>query len=174
MYPTILKKYPSWIRAGLLICVTFCLSQSLNAQGKAIRISHPNLEKVLVLEALSRIRVITVDGKRISGKFTIDADNSLIIKDQRVPLDQIVKIKRNPLLNSILVGGLLIYLGAATAVTGFTVGVLTAQPNLIWLALPGAALVVAGVKYPNFLKGYKLADGWKYEIIQQAPEVQIK
>ena len=76
-----------------------------------------------------------------------------------------LKIKRNPLVLSILTKGLLYYCGFVLAVASVILYVFSGSTASFLLTIPAAAFIYAGVKSPNILKGYKSAGYWKYEII---------
>lgn len=58
------------------MCV-FCVNV-LCAQEQAIKMSNPTLEKEFLTKENKRIRIKTTDGKRISGRFTLEEDFLII------------------------------------------------------------------------------------------------
>jgi uncharacterized membrane protein YphA (DoxX/SURF4 family) len=73
-------------------------------------------------------------------------------------------MKRNPLLVSIVTGSFLVYLGSITVGIGVLIGLL-ADSSAFLLTIPGAGLIYAGLKPPNFNKKFKTKRNWTFEII---------
>jgi hypothetical protein len=122
-------------------------------------------KKEIIIKENKRIRIKTVDGQKISGRFKIIGKETILIKKKKIELANIEKIKRNPLLISIITNGLFIYVGAGITIVGVAVGGITSQSSLFLLAIPGAGMIYSGIKSPNFLKGYKKDNKWKYQLI---------
>ena len=104
------------------------------------------------------------DGRKIKGRFTIENDNTIVIKDQKINLVDISQLKRNPLLTSILTSTFLIYTGMIVGGIGILIGVF-ADTAGFWLTLPAAGMVYTGIRTPNINKNHKANKGWKFEII---------
>jgi len=134
------------------------------AQQQAIRISSPTSTKEVIIKENKRIKIKTADGERISGRFRTVSNNAIVIKDQRIEISEIESIKRNPLLLSLFSSSFLIYAGALTAGMGAIIGIFIESSGFL-LAIPGAAMIYAGIKSPNVLKNYKAQDYWSFELI---------
>ena len=89
-----------------------------------------------------------------------------LIKGEKIALDQIVKIKRNPLLISLITSSVLFYAAATALVLGVLLWAFTQDVSSYLLVLPAAGLVYSGIKPPNFLRGFKKSKNWKCVIIQ--------
>jgi hypothetical protein len=122
-------------------------------------------KKEIIIKENNRIRIRTVDGQKISGRFKIIGKETILIKNKKIELANIEKIKRNPLLVSIVTNGLFIYIGAGITIVGVAVAGITSQSSLFLLAIPGAGMIYTGIKSPNFLRGYKKNSNWNYELI---------
>ena len=134
------------------------------AQEQAIKITSPNSEREIIIKENKRVKIRTADGQKIAGRFTIEDDNILVIKGQRISLLDIESIKRNPLVLSIFSSGFFIYAGAITVGMSAIIGLL-ADSSAFWLTIPGAAMIYTGIKSPNFNKNYKKSSEWSYELI---------
>lgn len=148
---------------AFLLLGLFLLNQ-LPAQENAIKISIPTSEKEVVIKEDKRIKIKTVDGQKLSGRFKITDPHSVFVDNQQIPFSDIIEIKRNPLLLSIFSSSFLIYAGAITAGMGVLIG-LFAEASGFLLIIPGAALTFAGIKSPNVLKNYKAERNWNFELI---------
>jgi hypothetical protein len=135
------------------------------SQERVIKIVNEVSKKEIIIKENKRIRIKTVDGQKISGRFKIIGKETILIKKKKIELANIEKIKRNPLLISIITNGLFIYVGAGITIVGVAVGGITSQSSLFLLAIPGAGMIYSGIKSPNFLKGYKKDNKWKYQLI---------
>ena len=92
-------------------------------QEQAIKITDSTSNKEVIIKENKRIKIKTVDGQKISGRFRIENSNTIFIKDQRIELTDIEELKRNPLSIYIFTSGFFIYAGAITAGMGVIIGV---------------------------------------------------
>ena len=136
----------------------------LPAQEQALKLSSPASTKAVIIKENKRIKIRTADGEKITGRFRITENNVIRIKDQRIEISDIQAIKRNPLLLSLFSSGFLIYAGALTAGMGAIIGIFVESSGFL-LAIPGAAMIYAGIKAPNVLKNYKVEDNWDIQLI---------
>lgn len=135
----------------------------ISAQVKAIKITNENTQKERIIKNNKRVKVFTVDGRKLKGRFKIE-DNSILIQGESINLSDIIAMKRNPLLISVVTGSFLVYLGALTAGIGILIGLISDSTAFL-LTIPGAGLIYAGLKPPNFNKKFKTKRNWNFEII---------
>lgn len=135
------------------------------SQNKAIKITSSSSSKEILIKENKRIRVKTSKGQTISGKFTILDQQNILVKNNKIALSEIIKLKRNPVLVSIIINGFLFYNAAAFIAAGLIIYSLSSHLSAFLLTIPATALVYAGIKSPNLLKGYKTGEDWKYEVI---------
>ncbi len=135
----------------------------ISAQVKAIKITNENNQKERIIKDNKRVKVFTVDGRKLKGRFKIE-DHSILIQGESINLSDIIAMKRNPLLISVVTGSFLVYLGALTAGIGILIGLLSDSTAFL-LTIPGAGLIYAGLKPPNFNKKFKTKRNWNFEII---------
>lgn len=150
-----------------LILLTICLALSSIsiAQKRALQISNSETNKQVIIKENKRIKIMTTDGQKLSGRFAIEGENSLLIRNQTIAFTDIASIKRNPLLLSIFTSGVLIYVGAITVGIGAIIGVFVESSGFL-LAIPGAAMIYGGIKSPNVLKNYSTTSKWSFQVIQ--------
>lgn len=148
-----------------LLLFSICLANLMFSQQASIKITNNTSDKEIVIKENKRIKIKTTDGKKISGRFQVEDENTILIKNERISFADIAEIKRNPLLVSILTSTTLIYLGAVTVGIGAIIGVFGESSGFL-LAIPGAAMIYTGIKAPNFNRKFK-NDGnkWSFEII---------
>jgi len=156
----------------VLLIGLFCINILL-AQEQAIKITNLNSEKEVIIKENKRIKVKTIDGRKISGRLSIENDNAILIDGQRVELTDIDGMKRNPLLVSLLTSGFLIYAGAITAGMGVIIGIFV-NPTAFLLTIPAAGMIYAGIKSPNFNRTYKYVGNWIFEIITISNSVETR
>jgi hypothetical protein len=147
----------------LLIGVLFFITESY-AQDMVLKITNTSSNKEITIKENRRIKIKTVDGKKIKGRFKIEDENTLLIKEERIALADIETIKRNQLLLSFFTNGLLIYGGALVTGIGVIIGALV-QPSGFLLTIPGAAMIVTGILSPNFNRNFKKSKNWSFEIV---------
>ena len=105
-----------------ILLISFLSVNLSMAQENILKISSPTSEKEVIIKQNKRIKIQTVDGEKISGRFRIEGTNTITIKDQTIALSDIESIKRNPLFLSLFSSGFLIYAGALTAGMGVIIG----------------------------------------------------
>ena len=150
-------------KSTVLLCSLLFVNLIL-AQEQALKISNPTSEKQVLIKENKRVKIRTTEGEKISGRLKILDAHSIAIGDTPIQLMDIKEIKRNPLLISLFSSGFLIYAGAITAGMGVIIGLFVESSGFL-LAIPGAALIFAGIKSPNVLKNYKAENNWNFELI---------
>ena len=150
-----------------LLLLALCLSVSFIAvaQKRALEISNSETNKQVIIKENKRIKILTIDGQKLSGRFAIENEDTLQIRNQSIPFSDIASIKRDPLLLSIFTSGFLIYAGAITVGVGTIIGIFAESSGFL-LAIPGAAMIYAGIKSPNVLKNYKSDSNWSFKAIE--------
>ena len=150
-----------------LLLLALCLSVSFIAvaQKRALEISNSETNKQVIIKENKRIKILTIDGQKLSGRFAIENEDTLLIRNQSIPFSDITSIKRDPLLLSIFTSGFLIYAGAITVGVGTIIGIFAESSGFL-LAIPGAAMIYAGIKSPNVLKNYKSDSNWSFKAIE--------
>ena len=134
----------------------------ISAQVKAIKITNESTQKDKIIKENKRIKVFTSDGRKLKGRFKIE-DNTIFIQGESINLSDIVALKRHPLLVSIVSGTILVYFGTLTIGIGVLIGLIV-DTTAFWVTIPGAALIYAGLKPPNYNKKYKTKRNWNFEI----------
>lgn len=132
----------------IIVLVAILFSSLTFSQNAVINISNQKTGVTLILQEKSRIRIKTVDGKKITGRFQILNDSTLLLSGKEISLANIKKIKRNPLAMTIATDVILFVVGGTiTAVTAFSDGTEIA-------VLLGTTTLGTMLLGPNFLKGY--------------------
>ena len=147
-----------------ILFLSLFLVNLMAAQERARKISSPASEKKAIIKENKRIKIRTADGQKVSGRFSIEDNSAIIIEDQKIALSDIESIKRNPLFLSVFSSGFLIYGGVLAVGMGAIIGIFIESSGFL-LAIPGAAMIYAGIKSPNILKNYNAEDNWTYELI---------
>lgn len=136
----------------------------LNAQNEAIKIVNEVSKKEVIIKENRRIKIKTVDGKKISGKFIIE-NNSILINNEKIELDAIAEMKRNYLGINLVRSGFFIIVGAFSAAI-VVVGVTFDGTDAYLFLIPVAASIFAVTQTPKMGKKFKKDKGWTYELIQ--------
>lgn len=134
------------------------------SQENLLKIANVVSNEETTIKENKRIRVITADGKKLSGRFHIVDENSIMIKNTVINLDSIVKLKRHPLLLSLITDYHFIYFGSIIVGAAIIVAAYAQEVGVLVFAIPGILMIHAGWKGVNFLGSYKIKDNWKYEI----------
>ena len=80
-----------------LLCIV-----TVTAQNKALKINATSTSKEIIIKENKRIKIKTIDGLQLKGRFKAYGESFIIIDDVKVNLQHIKELKRNPLLTSIL------------------------------------------------------------------------
>ena len=145
--------------------ITLFLITTSYAQEKGITISHKNTSKEKLIKENTRIRLKTIQGKKITGKFKIIDANTIKIRKNEITITDIKKIKQHPLAYSLPVGILLFSGGTAISIGG-AIGTGFSGGDPAGFLFGGLLVTTLGViRVPNLLKGYKKSKGWEYKII---------
>lgn len=132
----------------IIVLVAILFSSLIFSQNAVINISNQKTGVTLILQEKSRIRIKTVDGKKITGRFQILNDSTMLLRGKEISLANIKKIKRNPLAMTIATDVILFVVGGTiTAVAAFSDGTEIA----VLLSTTTLGTMLLG---PNFLKGY--------------------
>jgi hypothetical protein len=136
---------------ALLLAVCFLVVFSAFSQEKVLSISNSETGKVTVFKQNERVKIKTLQGGKIKGTLFIADDNQIMIKNILVPISNIEKIKRNPLVLNILVSGTLFIIGGYGVLGGLVVLAWSGEALGAILLITGAASITAGILSPNFL-----------------------
>ena len=149
-----------------LFLLTFSLlcTVTVTGQNKALKINSTSSSKEIIIKENKRIKIKTIDGLQLKGRFKTVGKSFIIIDDVKVELQHIKELKRNPQLISIITTASLVYLGTLTAGLGILIGALS-DSTVFWLTLPGAAMIYLGLKSPNLSEKHSIKNGLKLEII---------
>ena len=139
------------------------LLNATNAQEKVLRIFNDENQKEVIIKEKKRVRAKTINGQKISGRITFLEKNKVLIKNDTINLNEIEKIKRNPLIFSVIIDGSLIILGTAGVLYSLTAASIT-NDLLALYAIPSIGLLYSGFISPNILKGYEKKQ-WNFEIV---------
>lgn len=150
-------------KAAFLLITIFFINTALS-QESAIKITNIDSQKEIILKEDRRITIKTISGQKISGRFKIKDLRTILIKDNQIKLTEIIYLKRNPLVVSILTTGVLVYGGVITVGISIIAGAF-ADSSAFLLTIPAAGMIYTGIKSPNFYRKYKNDGKWKFEII---------
>ncbi len=145
---------------NLFVLFFFLVSISLLAQGKVLVIQKNNTEFSKEIKENKRIKIETKDGQKLYGRFTVVDSTSIMIGENVIMLDDIVKMKKKSLFGTIVnpifivYGSFMIIAGVATVGTGG------------WGAVIGGSFIIGGmplVLIPSISNNHPIED-WKYSI----------
>ena len=157
-----------------IVFLFLLFTNQVTAQINGIRLFNEDKNKEIFIKENKRLRVKTSDGQRISGRFKIMDNEHFLIKGNTLKLTEVEMVKKNPLVVSVLVDGLLVNVGSGMVLLPLFLYPFTGDSNGFYYMIPGAALIYAGKKSPNFIKGYKISNGWQYKIVSEAkPSVSL-
>lgn len=160
----------------ILFLIVFLMSSTVFSQGKYISITKLKTGKEYIIKENLRVRIKTTDGRKLIGRLQIEDDNSIFIRDVKIPLSSIAKIKRNPLALTIAVDGALIVGSAFTALVGLFLVDFVGPTSLAFTVPVFYGLAVSGLNSPNFIPAFKVKNNLDIKIVDSerlAPEIII-
>ena len=152
------------MKTALILIVLF-ISTNLFAQEKYLSITNLDNGKESRIKENSRIKIKTLEGKKLKGKFQISDENQIILSSQIIPLNQIDKIKRNPLVMTIAVDGLLLVGAGAAAYTGLALAIFGGSGTLFYSLPFVGGFLYGAVKSPNVLPAYQMKNNLQIKIV---------
>lgn len=165
--PCIFLKNIHIMRTFLTLISALLFLNVLFAQNNAVKITNLETNEVILLQEGQRIRVITVEGRKHSGKLNILEDGSIIVHKTQLTLNQIEKMKPHPLGQTIITSFIFVYLGVGIAVSGLAIALFTDVPAIGYgTAIAGLGISYFGFTGVNFMKGYHIADGYSYQLVK--------
>jgi hypothetical protein len=72
------------------------VSLTFFSQTKAFEITNIKSGKITIFDANTRVKIRTLDEKKIVGRLTFSDDKTLIIDNQTITIDSILSIKKQP------------------------------------------------------------------------------
>jgi hypothetical protein len=142
----------------LILLILFVIN--VQAQ-KGIKLTYKENQKTTFLAENRRIKVFTINGKSKAGKFRILDENTIIIKNDTLALDSLVKIRRASTFSAIA-SPIAIYFGGS-AIIGAVAGAAAGGYGLlatIVLLPPGLPLFIIPLTANKHNR-----NKWKYEIL---------
>lgn len=156
------------MKTSLLLLLGFLMINLSLAQERQLQLTNEITQSEVILKAGKRIRIHINDGIKISGKFTIIDNSHILIRNNKIAIQDIVLIKKNPLAQSIISHVLFTGGGAVGAVFSVGMAVWLGPTGLILLP-PSGVLFYAGISSVNFMKAYKTRDNWNYNLVLTEP-----
>ncbi|RTY95759.1 hypothetical protein [Flavobacterium sp. GT3R68] len=130
-----------------------------NAQDKGIDLVNRRTNKTTFLKENKRILIKTDKGKVFKGKFKIIDSESMVIRQDTIAMNSVVKIKRRPVILAVVSGVVIAGIGSPIIVACAATG------GVAWLVLPiGVAIDGIGLAIPAIPRGHK-KEKWEYTIV---------
>lgn len=157
------------------ILMSLCSSmiQAQSTRDKGLLLKNETLAKEKFIKEGLRIRVETKERKKVTGKFFIINSDTIVLKGIPYNIHQLQKIKRNPILQTILIDGVFFLYGASFVTVGIFVGLLFDVAFAIPIIAVGAGLITVGFLSPNLLRAYHKKKGWQFEIQQKQENLEL-
>lgn len=149
----------------IILVLNLCFISLLFSQEKGLKIYNETLKKEIIIKENKRIKVKTLDGEKISGRFKIVDPETIMIKNKKIAFSNLEKIKRHPLALSVITKLFFYYYGTALAGASIVVYAISGDATSYLLTIPAALLIYGGSKPINILKGYKKTRNWNYEAV---------
>ena len=144
-----------------------------DAQTQVLSITNITKNKEIFITQNKRVIVKTKDGKRIKGRLKIIDNETISLKGTVISLNEIVLIRKNPLLVSLLIDGVFFYFAGATLAVGAIIAAFI-QAGYAGYLIASASLIALGIISPKVTKGYKSKNGYKYKIVSGFVSEKIK
>ena len=153
---------------SLFIIIALFITSTVFSQEKYLSFTKTKTGKESLIKENSRIRLKTIDGKRLKGRVQFTEDNMLEIKGEKVSISNIEKIKRDPLLLTLGLEGVLILSSGYMALGSLIIGAYGGASVLLYSIPITSGLIYASAKTPNIIPAFKLKNYKDIKIIQPA------
>lgn len=147
-----------------LFLLLLCAGTSTFGQEKVLQLQHQEREVTRTIKENKRVRVKTTDGQKFKGRLVIVDANTISIKGKVIALNDIEKIKRDPLLLNLMATSGFVYLGALTVGVGAIVAIFIDGTSAIPFFVGGGGLAALGILQPSYIPARKMANGWSLSI----------
>lgn len=132
--------------------------------------SKSGTEKVRIFKENKRVKVKTIHGEKLIGRFKIIDEQTIEIEGYVIPLNTISNLKSRSVVAGII-GTVLIIAGAYLAVISPFVAVAVALSGSgssvgSILLIGGFAMTYSGIFFNEFARNYRLKNNWTYNIIE--------
>lgn len=155
----------SLYKIALFILLIFLCSNVHGQNKKLIAVKDNSMNRVVFSEG-QRVRLLTINEKKIPGKLLAISNESVIIKNLTIPIDEIIKIEKNPLVLSVLTGGTMILTGITLFNAGLIGAVFVGDTSALLAVIPSIGLIYGGLKFPNILRACKVNKKWTLSVIE--------
>lgn len=134
------------------------------AQENTLQLEYQERDVTRTIKENKRIRIKTIGGDKYKGRFTIIDSQTIAIQGISIPLGDIEKIKRDPLLLTVLATTGFVYLGVIVVGVGAIVAIFVDGTSSIPFFAAGGGLGALGLLKPSYLPAKKMANGWKVSV----------
>ncbi len=138
------------------------------AQEKVLQLEHQKRDVTRTIKENKRVRVKTKDGQKYKGRLVIVDANTISLEGTPISLDDIEKIKRDPLLITVIATTGFIYLGSVIVGIGGIVAIFVDSTSSIPIFAIGGGLITLGALNPSYIPAKKMANGWSLSV-QEIP-----
>jgi hypothetical protein len=147
-------------KGNFIFLLTLFSNFLMVAQQRGIILENKETHKTFFYPENRRIKVMTSDGSKLVGNYSIIDDKTIMIKEMNISIDSIVMIKSQSL-SSAIVSFLFITAGSLLTVGG----VVAASTNIyaILLIAPGFVIGGTGLLIPSFGNSHKRKN-WDYKV----------
>jgi hypothetical protein len=152
---------------SLILFLVFMGTTSF-AQEKVLQLEHKERGVTRTIKENKRVRVKTNDGQKYKGRLVIVDANTISLDGTPISLNDIEKIKRDPLLLTAIATTGFIYLGSVVIGIGGIVLAFIDSTSAIPIFIGGGSLVTLGILNPSYLPAKKMAKGWSLSV-QEIP-----
>ena len=146
-----------------VILFFFMLCNIAVAQQKGILLSSKTDDDTEFFRENKRVKIETNEGKKYTGRIQIVDESKIMIDDDLITIDSIIKIRSQSLLSAVLSGAFIIVGGA------FVVGGATGGGFAILLIPPGLVIGGIGALIPAIGDNHKKYK-WDYKIVMDYKE----
>ncbi len=138
------------------------------AQEKILQLDHQKRNVTRTIKENKRVRVKTKDGQKYKGRLVIVDANTISLDGTSISLEDIEKIKRDPLLLTAIATTGFVYLGAVIVGIGGIVAIFVDSASSIPVFAIGGGLITLGILNPSYLPAKKMVNGWSLSV-QEIP-----
>ena len=149
---------------NILFIAFLCVSNFVLSQDTFLIAESSQTDQVFQIKENKRIRVITNEGKRYSGRWKEVSNDSIMVRFEKLAIADIDRIKRHPFIFMLIQGSAFILVGTIGSLTGIAIFAIGAPLIGVPITAASLALGYAGITEMNIFKGYETSDGFQYKL----------
>ncbi|WP_310378901.1 hypothetical protein [Flavobacterium sp.] len=156
---------------NLFYCLLALISFTAIAQQKTIQITNITNGKIKIYEENQRVKIRTLEGKKLVGNLTFTDNETFVINNQSIKIDSVLSIKKQPkLLGTIRT----VVLVTGLAIVGSSIIVAASGGNAAFLLFTVGSGVTISAGLIEAINSNNSNRQWKFKIVDASLKAELE